>query len=353
MEIINEAIEAGHILGVTVKLGLEFSVGDGTDKSHYIFLFPHCHNIKEFSDFLEDQKKDFEFFRKGIEQNQENRIQSIQNFIQDFNATYLPKLNEGFKPGTIYYLEKLSLDEIDAVVPLKHATRLHLGELLYKKLQPVLFNRVLYLKSLKKLDDSQYKNNQVAEWEYLNIQKKYRLTRKEYRKMNPEKLLLKYFPRTSAFEPKTVFSNLKDIFKTGRPLRSPSDRFRHHIKIIHPLEHGFARAVKIIGENYEYIGHAEIYNMQDSAQRDHYELELFTRFIQLLNSGSTDRVKTLLEENHVEYNEGQLRECIRYCGKHPIMPSCGSGSTGRTSYIPGMGFIFRKDLAKKQERQTT
>lgn len=349
IEIINEAIEAGGILGITVKLGLEFSVGDGINKSHYIFLFPYFNNIKEFAHYLDNKKKDFEFFRKGIEQNQENRIQSIKNLIQNFNTTHLPKLNEGFKEDTIYYLEKLSLNEIDAVVPLKHATRMHLGELLYNKLQPVLFNRVLHMKSLKKLNDSQYKNNQIAEWEYLNIQKKYQLARKEYRKLNPEKLLFKYFPRTSTFEPKTVFSDLKDIFKNSRGHQSTSDQYRYHIKIIHPLEHGFARAVKVICENYEYIGHAEIYNMQDSTQRDPYELELFTRFIQLLNSGSTDRVKTLLEENHVEYNEEQLQECIRYCREHPIIPSCGSGSTGRTSYIPGMGFIFRKNLAKKQE----
>jgi hypothetical protein len=349
IEIINEAVEAGRILGITVKLGLEFSVGNGKHKLHYIYLFPYFNNINELVDYLDNRKNDFEFFRKGIEQNQENRIQAIDILIRNFNTTYLPKLNEGYEKGTIYYLEELTLNDVDAVVPLNHATRMHLGEVLFTRFQPVLFNRVLYLKSLKKLSDSQYRNNQIAQWEYLNIQKKYEAARQEYRNLNPERLLPIYFPRSDAFEPKTVFSDLREIFKSSGGDGSAADQYRYNIKIIHPLEHGFARAAKTIIENYEYIGHAEIYNMEDSTHHDPYEVELYARFITFLNTGEADRVTALLEEKHIQYDKEQLRECIRYCSEHPILRSCGSGSTGRTSYIPGMGFILRRHLTKKQE----
>jgi len=212
IEIINEAIEAGRILGIKVNLGLEFTVGEAGSRFHYIYQFPHFKNILEFVDYLDNQKAPLDNFFKGIEDNQKNRLHAIEELIDNFNTTYLPRLNEGYKEGTVYYLEKLKLSDIDNIIPVRHATRVHLGELLYMKFQPVLYNRVLYQKSVKRYSDAQRKANELSEWEYGNILKRYETTRQEYRELSPEKLLSTYFPSASSFEPQTVFSNLLHIF---------------------------------------------------------------------------------------------------------------------------------------------
>lgn len=356
VEIINEAIEAGRILGVSVNLGLEFSVGEDDEKYHYIYLFPHFENIRQFTDYLDDNNSEFSFFLKGIEMNQEQRVQSLNDMVGNFNITYLPKLNNGYSEDSIYYLDPLTLTDIDAVIPLKHATRLHMGEVLYNKYRPVLFNRVIHQRSLQKLSDNQYKENLITEWEYRNICKKYEATREQYRELNPDKLRADYFPRSTSFEAKSVFSQIKDVFprKWSERLTPGSEHgfdYREHIKIVHPLEHGLGKAIACILENYEYIGSVEIYNMKDSTQRERYQLEVLTRFIRLLNGGEAGAVKQLLGEQQIRFSEEELQKCITFCAGNPITPACGSDATGRASVIPGMGFIYRKKLAPKQEAE--
>jgi len=362
IEIINEAIEAGRLLGISVNLGLEFSVGDKEAPFHYIFLFPHFDNVRKYVDFLEHHKDRFSYFLEGIERSQECRVQAINDIVNHFNTTFLPKLNEGFQEDSIYFLPPLKLSDVDAVVPLKHATRMHLGEALFAKFQPVLFKRVMYLKAQKKYADSRFKDNMMAEWEYLNIQNQYQSAREAYRALNPEMLRSKYFSSSGAFEPETVFSNLEDVFK-GDIFEVRDDdsifRYRHHIKLIHPLKIGLERAVRGVLENYRFIGHAEIYNMHDSISRDHRMLKLFARFLTLLNSGSVEELENFLKAHNIDIESNgsttdsssrpiDLRECVEFCCRNPIIPSFGSGSTGRTSYIPGMGFIYRRHLVEHQ-----
>ncbi len=344
IEIINEAIEAGRILGIHINLGLEFSIGDGLNRFHYIYLFPYFTNISEFVDYLDNRKSSFKKFLEGVEQYRINRVQTLEDMIHNFNETHLPGINEGYQEGTIYYLDKLKLSDIDTIIPRRHATRVHLGELLYTKLIPVFFNRVIYLKSLKRLSDSKYRDNQLPEWEYRNILKKYEEARQEYKELNPEKILELYFPHSPTFEPKTVFNRLEEIFDEISSCRA-------NIKIIHPLKFGFARAVENIIDNYLYIGHAEIYNMHDTLNVDIHELELFARFIHALNTGRGDLVKEILEEQRIEWNEKKIGECIHFCSQKSIIPTCGSNSTGRTSFIPGMGFIYRGHLLKHQNKE--
>lgn len=346
-EIINEAIEAGRILGITVNVGIEFCVGEGDNRFFYIYRFPHFEHQHELDEYLNSNRDELATFINGLKTNQENRIQSIEVLIHSFNLTQLPKINKGYQKDSIYYLKKLKLEDIEAVVPIQHATCMHLGEFLYNHLQPVFFKRVMYLKAQKKLSDSQYKYNQISRWEYLNVQKKYEDIRAEYQEMNPESLRLKYFTETKIFEDPTVFNRLHDIFDFSSNNEREWALSRENIKFIQPLDHGLIRAVCSVLEDYRYIGQTEIYNMRDSIERDHHKLEAFARFIQLLNQGDMERLKDFLEEHQIEYSLEQLEACADFCSQHPIVSTCGSDSTGRTSFIPGMGFILRSHLVNK------
>ncbi|MDQ1355043.1 MAG: hypothetical protein QG657_5352 [Acidobacteriota bacterium] len=344
MEIMFEAIEAGRILEINVDIGLEFSVGERGKRFFYIYQLPHFPTKEAFKEFIRVHREDLDIFIKGLEKIQENRIQSIQNLIKNFNTSFLAKINQGFPDEPIYNLEKLSPGDIDRVIPIKHATHIHLGELLYNKLKPVFFNRVLYLKSRAKLARDHCKAGLISKWEYRNIEKKYQEIRLQYTELEPEKLRREYFSNPELQEYNSVFKNLGDIFKAIKD----ESLLNGHIKIIHPLEHGLQEAVRTILENRRYIRFVEIYNMHDSIDSDHNELLLFTRFIHLLNTGDTQRLPVFLEGQSINVDPQVLPGVAGDGDQVKLVPTCGSDSTGRTSYIPGMGFVFRKALLKKQ-----
>jgi len=346
IEIMFEAIEAGRILGINVDIGLEFSVSERGKRFYYIYRFPHFPTKEEFKEFIRAHKEDLDIFIKGLEKIQENRVQSIHNLIKNFNSSFLSKINQGFPDDPIYNLEKLSPDDIDRVIPIKHATHIHLGELLYNKLKPVFFNRVLYLKARTKLSRDHYKAGLISSWEYRNIEQKYHEIRQQYTGLDPEKLRREYFSNPELQEYDSVFKNLGEIFKAIKD----ENLINRHVKIIHPLVHGLKEAVRTILENRRYIGFVEIYNMHDSIDSDHNELLLFTRFIHLLNSGDTQGLPAFLKEQAitVDVDPQELTGAAGESSRLKLVPTCGSDSTGRTGYIPGMGFIFRKTLLKKQ-----
>lgn len=351
-EIIHEAIEAGRILGITVNVGLEFCVGEKDQRFYYIYRFPHFDHQHELDKYLEEHREKLDVFMKGLEANQETRIQAIEGLVHTFNLTHLAKINRGYQKDSIYYLEKIKPEDIEEVVPIQHATRMHLGEVLFMKLQPVMFNRVLYLKAQKQYSDTQFENNEISRWEYMNTVKKYEDAREKYREMNPDYLRLKYFSETKVFETPTVFNRLQDIFDfSSAPGDTPGDYpgpSRENIKFIHPLDHGLNAAVLSILEDYRYIGHSEIYNMHESVHRDHHLLEAYARFIFLIDTGKKEELKHFLKEHDISFPDEKLDECAAFCCANPIIPTCGSDSTGRASFIPGMGFILRSRLVKKQ-----
>jgi hypothetical protein len=345
MEIMFEAIEAGRILGININIGLEFSVGQRGKRFHYIYQLPLFPTKELFKEFIRSHRDDMDIFIKGLEQIQENRIQSIHNLIKNFNTTFLPKINQGFPDEPIYNLDALSPGDIDQVIPIKHATHIHLGELLYNKLKPVFFNRVLYLKSRARLARDQCKAGLISSWEYRNIEKKYLEMRQQYCQLEPEKLRQQYFSDQELQEYDSVFKNLDEIFKAVKD----ENLLNQHIKIIHPLAHGLKEAVVTILENRRYIHSVEIYNMHDSIDSDHKELLLFTRFIHFLNTGDAQRLLEFFEEHDITVEVNPIELTAAHDNPHlKLVPTCGSDSTGRTGYIPGMGFIFRKSLLKKQ-----
>ncbi|MCU0287254.1 MAG: hypothetical protein MUF15_12780, partial [Acidobacteria bacterium] len=338
-----EAIEAGRILGIDVNIGLEFSVGPRGKRFYYIYQFPLLANKNLFKEFIHENKKDLEIFIKGLSENQKNRTQSIFNLIDNFNTSYLSKINQGFPDEPLYNLEKLAHEEINLVIPIKHAAHIHLGELLFIKLKPVLFNRVMYLKARLKLSWKHYKAGLISRREYRDIEKKYRDTRKQYNELNAEQLRREYFSNPELQEYDSVFKDLNDIFDAVKD----ENLLNQHIKIIHPLIHGLTEAIQTILTNRRYIHYVEIYNMHDVIDSNPKELQLFTRFIDLLNSGNTQKLISFFKEHDITIESGLL-EVMDKNKEMKIIPTCGSDSTGRTFYIPGMGFIYRKALSKRQ-----
>jgi len=341
---IDEVLSAGDILGVKVNIGAEFSALSQGHRFHFMFLLPRVRASSELAHFFEQHAGELRFFMDGLNGNQESRIASIHSLIDNFNALHLPSLNAGYDDGSIYSLPALDLAAVDEIVPMESLNRMYLGELLYSQWKPVLLRRVLLAKSKLNHARAELQGGSISQWDYANIASRYQNLRETYTQLNPEVLRGQYFGAPQLSEYPTVFSEVESVC-------TPLKRTGGSIKVLHPLEHGLEAAYRMVLDNAQWIDFVEVYNMYDSINRSVDDILRFARFINALNSGRPDMVRPFLSGHDLDYADSDLSRIVSALGPRPLVPVCGSDSTGRSSTIPGMGFIFNSRITGPHRRR--
>ncbi len=337
-----ELLAAGDILGVRVTIGAEFSVLTEGHRFHFMFLLPPVRTGAELADFFARHAADLRFFVDGLNNNQGSRIVSIHALIDNFKSAHLPEVNSGY--DGVYALPSLDLAKVEEIVPMESLNRMYLGELLYSQWKPVLLRRVLKAKSKLIEARAEKARGGISEWDYSNLANRYRDLREAYTSLNPEELRSRYFGALVLSEYPTVFTDMKAV---GTALRRTGGR----IKILHPLEHGLDAAYRVILGHAEQIDFVEVYNMYDSINRSVDDILRFARFINVLNSGRAVLVRPFLAGHDLQITDAELSRVAAAVTSRPILPVCGSDSTGRSTMIPGMGFITRSRLIGPRRRR--
>ncbi len=114
---------------------------------------------------------------------------------------------------------------------------------------------------------------------------------------------------------------------------------------------GWTRRTGWSWHNGQWIDFVEVYNMYDSINRSVDDILRFARFINALNSGRPDLVRPLLAGHEPALPDAELARIAASTGSRPLVPVCGSDSTGRSSTIPGMGFIFQSHIIGPHRRR--
>jgi hypothetical protein len=335
---IEEVLEAGTILGVRVNIGVEFSLRTCGYRFHFMFLLPALRTSVDLSAFLDTHEAALRDFLGGLDRNRESRIQSVRGLIDNFNAVFLPTLNEGYPRDSVYSLSPLDLAQAEEIVPLVNVNRLLLGEILYSAWKPVLLKRVLLAKSTLAHARIERDRSRISQLDYANVASRYQGLRDAYTELNPEDLRARYFTAPSLADYPTV---LTDMAAVCGPLRSTGGK----IKILHPLEHGLEAAYKVVLANCRWLDCVEVYNMYDGITRRVDDILRFAHFLNVLNTGRPDRVKPFLAGQDISVLDEELARIAASVGAKPMVPVCGSDSTGRSTTIPGMGFIFSSRLS--------
>jgi hypothetical protein len=341
---IEEVLEAGTILGVRVNIGVEFSLRTCGHRFHFMFLLPSLRTSADLSVFLRSHEAALRAFLDGLDRNRESRVQSVRRLIDNFNAVFLPTLNEGYPRDSVYALSALDLAQAEEIVPLVNVNRLLLGEILYSAWKPVLLKRVLLDKSKLAHARTELDCGRISQWDYANIASHYQGLRDSYTELNPEELRARYFTAPSLSDYTTV---LTDMAAVCGPLHSIGGK----IKILHPLEHGLEAAYEVVLANHRWLDCVEVYNMYDSIKRPVDDILRFARFLNVLNGGQPDRVKPFLAGHDISLFDEDLARIAASVGAKPLVPVCGSDSTGRSTTIPGMGFIFSSRLSGRHRRR--
>lgn len=318
LDMMEEAISAGKILGIKVRIGIEFSLMLQNKRFHFMALLPSCKSAKDAEHWFKAHSGGLKEFFSGLEKNQSIRIKAVGDLIKNFNKSFLKDLNEGYPDGELYSVPKLEMDDLSAFIPIASINRMHLGEFFYSRYKPVLFKRILLQKVQWERARADLRKKLISEWDFKIVDDRYKSLRAEFRDLNPEELRKRYFTNPAGGDYQTVFD---DIEKTKDVLAKAGCE----LKILHPLEHGLEKVKKVLEKSRGIIDRVEIYNMQDSVLRDPEEIIQLARFVNDLNGQS-------------------VRD-----GLPPYIPACGSDSTGRSPKIPGMGFI-RQDKIRGRYR---
>ncbi len=341
---IEEVLEAGAILGVRVNIGVELSAEAAERRFHFMFLLPPVRDTRELSEFVDRNRETLRWFAEGLAATQRNRLRGVRALVHNFNVVFLPELNRGYPESSVYYLPPLDLSEVDEIAPLDVLNRLHLGELLYRELKPVLLKRVLLAKSLRQEASNQLLRGEISQWDFNNLSSRYLELRRTYVELNSESLRAKFFSNLDLSDYPTAFEDLEGV---ARRLKATGGR----IKVLHPLEHGLDRAYELLLTAHQSVDFVEIYNMYDSINRSIDDILRFTGFLNALNNGQLEGVRPFLVGHDLSRIERRIPAAVRAIAEKPLVPVCGSDSTGRSRTIPGMGFIYADDIVGRNRRR--
>ena len=330
---ITEAISAGEILGIAVEIGIEFSIGHGGSRRHYMYAPPVFNKSREFFAFLKEHEEDLAQFRAGLQKNAENRYQSIVSVIKQFNEIHLPKLNEEFSNDSPCWFAPLTEDELNRIVACGQPSREHLSELLYERFRKVFHRRVLLFKTQAMAAEERFRKGIFSQWELDAIHTRYKECRHTYTHLSRADLAAKYLASRSSVD-------YNSCFDSELPLLETLGRLPGKIVLIHPIELGLKKAIKHVIEFAGYITNVETMNLRDSASRNPSDVIVFNKFIFYLNNRPVSEMVGFLEQHDVAGIPLENLETARaLTEQRVIVPNCGSDSTGRNKLIPGMGFI--------------
>jgi hypothetical protein len=339
--IIREAYQAGQILGIKVQIGIEFSVGPKWNRRHFMYLSPYAEEAGGMIAFFKKVEKDLAYFLTGLHENGERRRQTVSKMLDTFTQEHLPKINEGYAPDNPQYCPPIHWDDLKAIVLDGQASRIHLGELLFSKLKPVYFKRVLFEKAQFELAEYSHHRKELSALEFNIVRSRYEKIRQEYTTLSPEGLRQKYIDGSTREDYDSFFKSEEEILPT---LITTGGR----IVYIHPLEGGLEKAIRTLLQHHSSITHVESFNMQDSFKRNPNDLRLFNACIGLLNTGPLKDLKKALQDIGVQsFDDRFLEGVLSHYEKRPLIPICGSDSTGRDPTIPGMGFILPERIPQK------
>jgi hypothetical protein len=342
LEAVKEVLEAGKILGIKVNVALEFNALNNGLRYHYMYILPDFASKKgKFKKYLKQNTDDFKNFLNELDENEKSRKKNIRHLIRNFNIQHLPKINDGYDPESIYYLQPLTVDFNENPGERKIFSRRQLGEFLYPKLKKVLERRALQITALKEQLDEY--PDQFAPRRQVIIREKFTNIRKQYETLDPENIRMEYFNEDDQIVNECAVSNLEDIYKLARKTGAG-------IKYIQPLEHGLQNAVELVLENHKMLSHTEIFNAYDNIGNKEADFELFAHFIRLVNESGVHELTRFLDKNHLKYKKSQIEEIVEHFRHEKLIPSIGSDATGRSTLAPGMGFVLESRIVKHQRK---
>ena len=335
---------ASRILGIDVRIGIEFSIGKKFDRTHFMYVAPQGKTYEELSSYFAQNREKLAVFWKGLQSNSQSRRETVSALLESFNNNGLAQFNAPYEGQPHLQMAPLSWEDLDKLTTKGQATRVHLGQLIYQSMRPVALKRVLYLKNLCRDMDENETRDVTVTWEEERFRRRYREALQEYEALSPALCAQRYVTRNQEIDYASAFVESSDIL----PVLSSCGG---EIVFIHPLSQGLTRAVTTLIEDYADITSIEVFNLVDALSRDTVEIRKFSEFLGALSTEGAEHIASMLAEWNIEnVSLEQIKALQKRVRERPFVMRCASDAVGWSSNIPGMGFIRSRALSSKSRK---
>lgn len=356
-EVVFELTEAAEIMGVKVRIGIEFSAPFRGRFVHLIWAPRGFSDRQDFLDFLEEEPvKAFADLGREVSHYQQKYVYAL---LESFNQRHLADFNRTYEIS----LAQLEPDQLRKFVGPGQASLAHLSELIHGLALPQLAERVANLRARHAHGADPTECQRIAQ------------TVDQLNELLPETIAQRYLSR--AANPQLADPK-KPVQGSDVPelLRLPP---RELIARLRALPAGFrltlnpsnltpADVLEIIHDAEGAITHLEIFNLKDYRQgRNPYAAQI-AAIRRVLNSGSPIALKRVIQEVAQEVTASaepdkeervaKLRHMLRDIPKFiayyhitRLQSRIGSDSIGRARAFFGMGLAVKNTLYRRARRE--
>ncbi|HEU6437256.1 MAG TPA: hypothetical protein VE028_07365 [Nitratidesulfovibrio sp.] len=353
-----ELMQAADIMGVSVRIGVEFRVPARHKYAELIWVPRGFSDSQGFLSFLEETPTQH-LMQEGRKASQ-YLAEYVLQVLRRYNERHRRAINDEFG----LTLEPLHPDEFLAFVGTGQPSLLHLAEFIHKRLVPALQGRVEELR-----DEWAIATQPEREAIEALVQRLDALDAETVHDLwlapgcNPD--------LPSAFVPREG-TDVPDILRTPpRALLDWLTSLHSGYRITLNLsELTIADVLELLWDCEGLITHLELFNLKDWAEGDEAHVANIRAINELqlaINSGSAPRLKRLIRALIRDYAESGAEDACERCEKFrrilrniprlqafyksvQLKSRIGSDSTSRSHRVHGMGLVFRETLPRRAQK---
>jgi hypothetical protein len=337
---VTELLEAARIMGITVRIGIEFSGLFRNKYAQFVWVPRGFIDAQAFLCFLADPRT--AMLMKQGRQVSEFQKACILELLNTFNNTHRTKINQ------IYgiQLEPILTSELLEFVGIGQVSRFHLAILIEKKIFELFQNQHM-------VHDDKTQNNPndlLEELSAENILKQYLASGKNPDMIHPECTQSQInCPELLALPPVEIIAQLIQL--------NSAFRITLNLKGLTPED-----VLELLYDCEGTITRLEIFNYNNFYLEGNDHIHEIVSLQNALNEGNVIALKRMIRQMiDRQTNEEQVKKLYTilhdisslknlYQNK-PLKARVGSDSTGRSRQIKGMGFAIIKTLPNRAQKE--
>lgn len=350
-----ELLEAAEIMGVQIRIGIEFSAWFRDRYIQLIWSPRGFTGTQEFIQFL-SQPEMSALMNEG-RQASEYQQRHVFQIFEAFNFRHLPKIISRFGLD----LAPLSRDDFIQSVGVGQPSLLHLAKYIHDKLLPAMQARVAEIKELYRTVDEEHQARLRSLVDEMNLLDTYKIQQDFLSpSANPDLALHAMedetpIPSLLTYSPCTLARRLATLHATYRITLNLTDIRTEDL-------------IEILYECMGHITHLEIFNLKDHVQQKTTFVGEINELQRAINEGNILRLKQLIRKVIQRVENSDLHDkldrvqkltaalsqigalCDAYRGT-PLGSRIGSDSTGQSTVVPGMGLAVTETLPQRAQRE--
>lgn len=351
-----ELLEAAEIMGIRVRIGIEFSARFRNRYVSLIWAPRGLLDVQDYLHFLEDPSI-VDFTREGRKVSN-YRQQYVFSILREFNNRHLHAIRENYGID----IPPLDEGEFRAFVGMGQVSILHLAEFIHTKILPAMHVRTEELRKSYDEADQEERIKIEALVEDMNNLDSEAIVEKYLRRSSNPDVPDNNIPRTGPDVPELLMLSPYELIKKLDHLHSG------YSITLGLTDLRIEDVLELLYDCKGKISHLENFNLKDySMGRDHHYQQI-NQLQRAINDGNVIVLKRSildvirrLEQSYYEDREDRIEKLVKilhdikafqsYYKGGRLKSRVGSDSAGRSHHLYGMGMVIKDTLPPRAQRE--